>query len=141
MCASVRRKGTRASSRFEANCWIVANTVLAVMLDGPDDSGPHFLMEPPMARNDQVRYQLFLSRHLSMRFDRLARAYGESKSAILSEALTAYLDRNCDEALELPLAPRVDKISKQIARIERNNHVLRKSLSLFIRYMLTVNPP
>ncbi|HEX5185042.1 MAG TPA: CopG family transcriptional regulator, partial [Allosphingosinicella sp.] len=36
---------------------------------------------------------------------------------------------------------RLNRISDQLARIERDGHVQIESLALFIRYMLTVNAP
>ena len=36
---------------------------------------------------------------------------------------------------------RLDRISGQLERIERNGHVELESLALFVRYMLTVTPP
>ena len=36
---------------------------------------------------------------------------------------------------------RLDRISSQLARIERNGQIELESLALFVRYMLTVNAP
>lgn len=94
-----------------------------------------------MARKDHVRYQLFLPQSLSKRFETLASVPGVSKSAILVEAIGDFLDRRGDDELELHFAERLDQVSKRLARIERNNRVALESLSLFIRYMLTVNAP
>ena len=94
-----------------------------------------------MARADLVRHQLFLSRALSERLDELARGPGASKSKILAEAVAAFLDRKGDDALELRFMGRLDRLSNQLARIERNGQVELESLGLFIRYMLTVNAP
>ncbi|HEX8442407.1 MAG TPA: CopG family transcriptional regulator [Allosphingosinicella sp.] len=94
-----------------------------------------------MARSDQVRHQLFLPKEVSDRLEALARAPGTSKSRILTEALTAWLDRKGVDELELRFARRLDRLSNQLARIERDGHVQLESLALFIRYMLTVNAP
>ena len=94
-----------------------------------------------MARADLVRHQLFLPRALSERMDALARGPGASRSKILAEALAAFLDRKGADELELRFAKRLDRLSNQLARIERNGHVGLESLALFIRYMLTVNAP
>ena len=94
-----------------------------------------------MARADLVRHQLFLPRTLSERLDALARGPGASKSKILAEALATFLDRKGDDALELRFMGRVDRLSNQLARIERNGQVELESLALFVRYMLTVNAP
>ena len=94
-----------------------------------------------MARADLVRHQLFLPRALSERMDALARGPGASRSKILAEALAAFFDRKGADEIELRFAKRLDRLSNQLARIERNGHVGLESLALFIRYMLTVNAP
>lgn len=94
-----------------------------------------------MARSDQVRHQLFLPKDVSDRLEALARAPGASKSRILAEALTSWLNRKGADEMELRFAQRLDRLSNQLARIERDGHVQLESLGLFIRYMLTVNAP
>ena len=94
-----------------------------------------------MARADLVRHQLFLPRPLSERLEALARGPGASRSKILAEAVAAFLDRKGDDALELKFMGRLDRMSNQLARIERNSTIELESLALFVRYMLTVNAP
>lgn len=94
-----------------------------------------------MARADLVRHQLFLPPALSERLEALARAPGVSKSRILAQALGQFLERKGADEVELRFAQRLDRLSNQLARIERNGHVELESLALFIRYMLTVNAP
>jgi hypothetical protein len=94
-----------------------------------------------MARTDQIRHQLFLPRDVSERLEALARAPGTSKSKILTEALTNWLNRKGADEMELRFARRLDRLSHQLARIERDGHVQLESLALFVRYMLTVNAP
>lgn len=94
-----------------------------------------------MARADLVRHQLFLPRPLSQRLETLARAPGVSKSAILAQAVAAWIDRSGADEAELRFAHRLDRLSNQLARIERNGQIGLESLALFVRYMLTVSPP
>lgn len=94
-----------------------------------------------LARRDQVRYQLFLPKELSERFEALAAVPGASKSSILAAALAAFLNRRGASELEERFQVRLDRISNQLGRIERDGHVGLESLGLFIRYMLTVNAP
>ena len=94
-----------------------------------------------MARADLVRHQLFLPRGLSDRLEALAAKPGASKSSILALAVSAYLDRRGASELDERFAQRLDRISGQLARIERDGHVGLESLALFVRYMLTVNAP
>ena len=94
-----------------------------------------------MARSTQVRHQLFLPRPLSERLEALARGPGTSKSKILAEALAAWLERKGADELEQRFMARLDRMSNQLARIERDGHVQLESLALFVRYMLSVNAP
>jgi hypothetical protein len=94
-----------------------------------------------MGRSDQVRYQLFLPRAVSERFEQLAAAPGASRSKLLAAAVDAWLNRRGASELDERFALRLDRISNQLARIERDGHVGIESLALFIRYMLTVNAP
>ena len=94
-----------------------------------------------MARAVLVRHQLFLPRPLSERVEALARGPGASRSRILAEAVAAFLDRKGDDALELRFMDRLDRMSNQLARIERNSRIELESFALFVRYMLTVNAP
>ncbi len=94
-----------------------------------------------MKREPQIRHQLFLPKPLSDRLEALARAPGASKSKLLATAVAAWLDRRGTDELEQRFAQRLDRLSNQLARIERDGHVSIESLALFIRYMLTVNAP
>lgn len=89
----------------------------------------------------RVRYQLFLPEELSHRFEALAAAPGASKSAILTDALTAWLGRQAVSELENKFSQRLDRMSMALGRIERDGHVLLESLALFVRYELMVQAP
>ncbi|KHK91883.1 hypothetical protein [Novosphingobium malaysiense] len=90
---------------------------------------------------DRVRYQLFLPRELSQRLEALAARPGATKSAILADALTTWLDRQAASELENRFSRRLDRMSMALGRIERDGHVLLESLALFIRYELMVQAP
>ncbi len=89
----------------------------------------------------QVRHQLFLPKHLSDRLEALARGPGASKSGLLAAAVAAWLDRRGTDEVEHRFARRLDRLSGQLARIERDSHAQLESLALFIRYMLAINAP
>lgn len=94
-----------------------------------------------MARKDQVRHQLFLPTALSERLKALRSKGGASHSAILAAALASYLDNQGAGQMEYAFGLRLDRMSRQLGRTERNSHIIIESLALFIRYMLTVNAP
>ncbi|NMN02932.1 MULTISPECIES: CopG family transcriptional regulator [unclassified Novosphingobium] len=89
----------------------------------------------------KVRHQLFLPAPLSERLEALATRPGTSKSAILADAVTAWLDRRGASALEDRFAIRLDRMSLAIGRIERDTHVVLEALALFIRFELSIQAP
>ena len=89
----------------------------------------------------RVRYQLFLPEDLSHRFEALAGEPGASKSAILTDALAAWLNRQAASELENTFGRRLDRMSMALGRIERDGHILLESLALFVRYELMVQAP
>ncbi|MGR4892687.1 CopG family transcriptional regulator [Sphingopyxis sp. LARHCG72] len=92
-------------------------------------------------KENKVRYQLFLPEELSARFEALAAKPGASKSAILVDALTAWLGRQAVSELETRFSARLDRMSLALGRIERDGHILLESLALFVRYQLMIQAP
>jgi predicted transcriptional regulator len=89
----------------------------------------------------RVRHQLFLPEDVSARLEVLAARPGASKSAILADAVTAWLNRRGASELEDRFSTRLDRLSMALGRVERDGHVLLESLALFIRYELMINAP
>ena len=89
----------------------------------------------------KVRHQLFLDADLSEKLEALAAKPGASKSAILADAVAAWLNRRGSHELDDRFGLRLNRISAQLNRIERDGQVLLESLALFVRYQLTVTAP
>lgn len=87
------------------------------------------------------RHHLYFDEALTEQLEALAARPGSSKSAIVSDALRVYLARRGSKELDDMLKVRLDRISNQLSRIERDGHVLLESLALFVRYQLTVTAP
>lgn len=90
---------------------------------------------------EKVRYQVALPKELSRRLESLTAKPGVTKSAMLAEGLRLLIERRGQSEIEQRFAMRLDRMSRQLARIERNTHIELESLAVFVRYMLTVNPP
>ena len=90
---------------------------------------------------DRIRHQLFLTKELSERLEVLASKRGATKSAILVDALTAWLNRRAASELEDKFGARLDRMTNALGRIERDGHVLLETLALFVLIELTVNAP
>lgn len=89
----------------------------------------------------KFRQNLYLDRHLTDALDALAAKPGATKSGIVGDALAAYLARRGSKEVDDILKTRLDRMSRDIARVARDVEVLLESLSLFIRYQLTVTAP
>lgn len=87
------------------------------------------------------RHHLYLDDALTERLEGLAAKPGSSKSAIVADALRTYLTRRGASELDEMLKVRLDRIGKQLNRIERDQQIVLETLALFIRYQLTVTPP
>lgn len=90
---------------------------------------------------EKVRHQLFLPKSVSDRLEALAAKPGASKSAILTDAVTAWLDRRGRSELEDRFGLRLDRFTAALGRIERDGHVLLETLALFVRYELAIHAP
>jgi predicted transcriptional regulator len=90
---------------------------------------------------EKVRHQLFLEKPLSDRLEALAAKPGASKSAILADALTAWLNRRVASELDERFSFRLDRLTAGIARVERDSHVILETLALFIRFELAIQAP
>ncbi|WP_226636476.1 CopG family transcriptional regulator [Novosphingobium profundi] len=89
----------------------------------------------------KVRHQLFLPRSTSERLVELARQPGASKSDILAQALTAWLDRQARSELDERFGRRLDRIATLLERLQRDSQIELETLALFIRYELAIHPP
>lgn len=89
----------------------------------------------------KIRHQLYLTPTTSERFEALAERPGATRSAILEEALVAWLDRRAKSEIDDRFERRLDRIANALGRIERDGHILLESLGLFVRYELSIHAP
>lgn len=89
----------------------------------------------------KVRYQLFVPLSLSERLEALAAKPGATRSSLLAQALESWLDRRGTSELDERFGVRLDRISANLARLERGQEILLESLALFIRYELAIHAP
>lgn len=87
------------------------------------------------------RHQIYLDEGLTEALDRLGGRSGTSKSAIVADALRAFLERRAAGELDELLKIRLDRVSRALNCVERNQKILMESLALFVRYQLTITAP
>lgn len=89
----------------------------------------------------KCRHQLYLDEDLTEKLEALAAKPGTSKSAILADAVKAWLTRRGTHELDDRFGLRLNRMSSQLDRLERDHQILMESFALFVRYQLTINAP
>ncbi len=64
-----------------------------------------------------------------------------SRSSVVEAALESFLSPDNAQMQEAALTRRLDRLSRQVARIERDLGISAETLALFVRFWLTVTPP
>lgn len=64
-----------------------------------------------------------------------------TRSSIVEAALESFFSPDNSQMQEAALARRLDRLSRQVARIERDLGISAETLALFVRFWLTVTPP
>ncbi len=89
----------------------------------------------------QARMNLFIQPEHARRLDELATKKGVSKSSIVAAALASWLSPDAGDQREAATAKRLDRLSRQFERLERDQNIQIETLALFVRYFLTVSTP
>ncbi len=89
----------------------------------------------------KVRQNLYIDREISDALEALASGPGTNKSRLVNDAVASWLARRGTREVDDLLKGRLDRISRELARARRDLEVLLESLSLFVRYQLTVTAP
>jgi len=89
----------------------------------------------------RIRHQFMLHAALSRRLDELSARPGATKSAIVADAVDAWLNRRGTNELDDRFGHRLDRLTTALGRIERNSHILIETLALFVRYELAIHAP
>ena len=66
---------------------------------------------------------------------------GKSRSLVAEAAIASFLSPDADEQREAAIAKRLDRLTRQFERLERDQNIEIETLALFIRYFLTVSTP
>jgi hypothetical protein len=86
------------------------------------------------------RVTAYVAQSLADRLDQVCKRPGANKSALVEKALERFLNADRDRESDA-LLRRLDRMTKQLSEINRNQQVVVESLALFIRYYLTITPP
>jgi hypothetical protein len=89
----------------------------------------------------QYRLNLFIPPEHARRLDELAAKKGVSKSSIVAASLASWLSPDAGDQREAAIAKRLDRLSRQYERLERDQAILIETVALYVRYYLTVSTP
>jgi predicted transcriptional regulator len=64
-----------------------------------------------------------------------------AQALVVETALESYLSPDNSERMEAALGRRLDRLTRQVDRLERHVMISNEALALFVRFWLTVTPP
>jgi hypothetical protein len=87
------------------------------------------------------KLSVYLSDRVAERLALAAKRPGVNKSAIIDAALDRFLNPERDPTGDAALVRRLDRMSRQLDRIDRDLGITAETLALYVRYYLTITPP
>lgn len=88
----------------------------------------------------KVQAKVFLPGDVARALDEAARRMRRSKSEIMVAALASYLSPDGAEATEAAMTRRLDRMSRQLERLERDVTISNEAVALFVRTWLRNAP-
>jgi hypothetical protein len=82
-----------------------------------------------------------VSDSVSQRLELAVKRPGTNKSAIVEAALDRFLNPERDTTGDAALIRRLDRMSRQLDRVDGDLSVMAETIALFVRYYLTITPP
>jgi hypothetical protein len=89
----------------------------------------------------RARLNVFLEHEHLKRLRALAATKGVSQSGIVAAALASFLSPEGADRREAAVTRRLDRLSTQFERLERDQTILIETIALFVRHHLAVTPP
>jgi hypothetical protein len=84
---------------------------------------------------------IFLELSLLEQLEKVATRQKLTKSVVIESAVASFLSPDSADRLEAAFARRLDRLSRQSERVERNLAIAAETLALFVRFWLTTTPP
>jgi hypothetical protein len=89
----------------------------------------------------RTRMNVYFDPALLSQVEALALRRNVSKSAVIEAAVASFLSGDASERMEAALSRRLDRLGRQVEGLDEDLAVLGETLSLFIRFWMTVTPP
>lgn len=87
------------------------------------------------------RLNVSLPVEMIARINELAAQKRLTRSAIVEVAVASFLSPDGADRMEAAFTRRLDRLTRQVQRLERNSGLTTEALALFVRFWLTVTPP
>lgn len=87
------------------------------------------------------RLNVSLPVEMIARINELAAQKRLTRSAIVEAAVASFLSPDGADRMEAAFTRRLDRLTRQVQRLERNSGLSTEALALFVRFWLTVTPP
>ena len=87
------------------------------------------------------KLSVYLSDRVAERLALAAKRPGATKSAIIDAAVDRFLSPQRDTSGDAALVRRLDRMSRQLDRVDRDLSITAETLALYVRYYLTITPP
>jgi predicted transcriptional regulator len=88
----------------------------------------------------RIKHTFRLPSDLAGRLEDYAKQKRLPYSAVAEAALASFLSADSSERMEAALARRLDRLTRQVERMEQHIAMSNEALALFVRFWLTANP-
>lgn len=89
----------------------------------------------------RTRMNVYLPPELMQKVANLADQKGLSRSAIIEAAVASFLSPDGSDRMEAAITRRLDRLTRQVQRLERDVNVSAETLAMYVRFWLMVTPP
>lgn len=89
----------------------------------------------------RARLNIFIEPEYARRLEDVSAHRGVSKSSVIAAALSSFLSPDAMDQREAAMAKRLDRLSRQFDRLERDQSILIEALALYVRHYLTLALP
>jgi hypothetical protein len=88
----------------------------------------------------KARMNVYFEPSLLQRVEDLAARKGLTKSTIIVAAVASFLSPDAEDRREAAFTRRLDRLTRQVERLERDVMISAEALALFVRFWLTITP-
>lgn len=94
-----------------------------------------------MKKPDRQKMTFRIDAHLTRQLSERARTRRVSQTEVLEAALASMLTPDSDERIEAVVTKRLDRLARQLERLEWHVELSNEAFAIFVRFWLTSNAP